>query len=177
MLEDNESHDLRIESVQHRFSLRSGYTCEVTLLDVDAAYRPSAVDGAHAVADDFQSMTRSLLADHPTVDIGDVTAYNKAGAGDNGGHRATLNYGQGRSASSVDDPVDNRLALHDKPIASVFAWDRTGLMVPVYPGMRAMLLHNGGEVNDAVAGGFLWSRHADHRPPANEPGDYWLCLP
>ncbi|RDI68165.1 hypothetical protein [Nocardia pseudobrasiliensis] len=177
LLEDNESHDLRIESVQHRFSLRSGYTCEVTLLDVDAAHRPNAVDGAHAVADDFQSMTRSLLADHPTVDIGDVATYNRAGAGDNGGHRATLNYGQRRAASSVDDPVDNRLVLHDKPMASVFAWDRTGLMVPVYPGMRALLLHNGGEVSDAVAGGFLWSRHADHRPPANEPGDYWLCLP
>ncbi|WP_433634295.1 hypothetical protein [Nocardia sp. CA-120079] len=176
-LEDSGTDDLRVEAVQHLFSLRGGYTCEVTVLGASAAKRPEAVDGVHAVADDFHALTRSLLADHPTVDVGDVTSYNKAGTGDNGGHRATLDYGQRRAASSVDDPVNNQLRLHDKPVSSVFAWDRTGLMVPVYPGMRAVLLHNGGEVNDAIAAGFLWSRNADHQPPQNEPGDYWLCLP
>lgn len=176
-LEDSGSGDLRVEALQHTFSLRGGYTCEVTVLGANDAKRPAAVDGAHAVADGFHSMTRALLADHPAVDVGNVASYNKAGAGDNGGHRATLDYGQRRAASSVDDPVDNTLQLHDKPVASVFAWDRTGLMVPVYPGMRALLLHNGGEVNDAIAAGFLWSRNANHEPPENEPGDYWLCLP
>ncbi|WP_280455375.1 hypothetical protein, partial [Nocardia brasiliensis] len=176
-LEDSGSGDLRVEAVQHVFSLRGGYTCEVSVLGANDAKRPEAVEGAHAVADGFHSMTRSLLADHPAVDVGNVASYNKAGAGDNGGHRATLDYGQRRAASSVDDPVDNTLQLHDKPVASVFAWDRTGLMVPVYPGMRALLLHNGGEVNDAIAAGFVWSRNAKHEPPENEPGDYWLCLP
>ncbi|MGV9675513.1 hypothetical protein ACWDSJ_09565 [Nocardia sp. NPDC003482] len=177
LLEHYESHDLCVESVAHRFSLRGGYTSEVTLLDVDQANRPDAVDGAHAVADDLRFLTRSLLTNHPAVDVGDVSAYAKAGAGDNGGHRTTLNYGRPQPDSTVDDPVDDRLVLHDKPIASVFAWDRTGLVVPVYPGMRATVLHNGGAVDDAVASGFLWSRPAGHRPPANEPGDYWLCLP
>ncbi|MCM6771969.1 hypothetical protein NDR87_03250 [Nocardia sp. CDC159] len=176
-LEGSDSAELRIESVRHLFSLRGGYRCELTLLDADAAHRPHAVDGAHAVADDFQSLTRSLFADHPAIDIGEVAAYNATGSGDNGGHRATLDYGRRRSGSSVDDAVDDRLVLHDKPIASVFAWDRTGLMVPVYPGMRALLLHNDGAVDDAITGGFLWSRRAEHRPPANEPGDFWLCLP
>lgn len=176
-LEDSGSADLRVESVEHVFSLRAGYTCEVALLDVQAAKRPEAVDGVHAVADDLHSLTRSVLADHPTVDIGDVASYNKAGDGENGGHRTTFDYGRQRSASSVDDPVDNRLVLHDKPMSSVFAWDRTGLMVPVYPGMRAVLVHNGAQVNDAIGTGFLWSRHANHQPPKNEPGDYWLCLP
>lgn len=169
--------DLRVESVQHIFSLRAGYTCEVVLLGAGAAKRPEAVDGAHAVADDLHSLTRSVLADHPAIDIGDVASYNPAGAGENGGHRATFDYGRQREAAGLDDPVDNRLVLHDKPLASVFAWDRTGLMVPVYPGMRAVLAHNGGQVNDAVAAGFLWSRQANHTPPENEPGDYWLCLP
>ncbi|MBF6328322.1 hypothetical protein [Nocardia transvalensis] len=176
-LEDSDSRDLRTESVRHLFSLHDGYTCEVTLLDTAAANRPRAVDGVHAVADDMVSMTRSLLADRPAVDIGDIASYNATGAGDNGGHRATVNYGQRRTGSSVDDPVDDTVVLHDKPMASVFAWDRTGLMVPVYPGMRAVLLHNGGEVNDALTTGFLWSRQANQQPPENESGDYWLCLP
>ncbi|WP_225731765.1 MULTISPECIES: hypothetical protein [unclassified Nocardia] len=177
ILDGLETHDLRIESVKHLFSMRGGYTCEVTVLEAEAAARPEAADGPQAVFDGFASFTRGLLADHPSVDVGDIAEYRKSGDGDNGGHRATLHYGQQRAASSVDDPVDNRLLLHEKPMSSVFAWDKTGLMVPVYPGMRAVLVHNGGEVNDAVAAGFLWSRNANHQPPKNEVGDYWLCLP
>ncbi|WP_378729863.1 hypothetical protein [Nocardia brasiliensis] len=176
-LDGLETHDLRVESVQHLFSLRSGYTCAVTVLDAGSAGRAEAVSGPHAVIDGLHALTRGVLAGHPDVDVGDIAGYRKTGEGDNGGHRATLRYGQQPSASSVDDPVDNRLMLHDKPLASVFAWDRTGLMVPVYPGMRSLLVHNGGAVNDAIAAGFLWSRHANHVPPKNEAGDYWLCLP
>lgn len=176
-LDGRETQDLRLESVQHLFSLRSGYTCAVTVLDAASADRTDAVSGPHAVIDGLHALTRGVLADHPAVDVGDVTGYRKTGEGDNGGHRATVRYGQQPSASSVDDPVGNRLTLHDKPLASIFAWDRTGLVVPVYPGMRSVLLHNGGEVNDAISAGFLWSRNANHVPPKNEPGDYWLCLP
>ncbi|MFG1792616.1 hypothetical protein [Nocardia sp. NPDC049149] len=176
-LEGNESRTLRIESVHHSFSLHSGYTCDVTVFDTSGPIPAEALTGAPAVADGMHAMTRALLEDHPSIDVGEVASYNKSGAGDNGGHRATMQYGQRREASSVDDPVGSDLQLHDKPMASIFAWDKTGLMVPVYPGMRALLLHNTGQVNDAVAGGFLWSRHANHEPPPNEAGDYWLCLP
>jgi hypothetical protein len=50
-------------------------------------------------------------------------------------------------------------------------------MVPVYPGMRALLAHNRGLVNDAVLTGFIWPENPPTRRPPNEPGDYWLALP
>ncbi|MEG8182001.1 hypothetical protein GZH49_26240 [Nocardia terpenica] len=178
VLDGDTGRDLRLETVRHLFSLRAGYTCEVALLDAAAAKRPDAVQGPQAVVDGLQALTRGVLTDHPAVDIGDIAAYTQSGDGDTGGHRATLNYGRPQPpASAADDATDDGLQLHDRPIASVFAWDRTGLMVPVYPGMRAVLLHDSGEVDNAIAAGFVWSRHAGHRPPRNQPGDYWLCLP
>jgi hypothetical protein len=43
--------------------------------------------------------------------------------------------------------------------------------------MRAILVHNGGLVNDALVAGFVWAEAAGHAAPKNQPGDYWLCLP
>jgi hypothetical protein len=73
--------------------------------------------------------------------------------------------------------VDDSLQLHHKPIASPFAWHKCGLIVPVYAGMRALLAHNLGLVNDAVVAGFLWSEQPTYDRPKNKEGDYWLCLP
>jgi hypothetical protein len=73
--------------------------------------------------------------------------------------------------------TDGAPMLHDKPLAAPFAWHHSGLVVPVYPGMRAVLAHNRGDVNDPVVAGFVWSTAAGHEPPSNVDGDYWLCLP
>ena len=72
-------------------------------------------------------------------------------------------------------PVDKPVALNDKPIASAFAFANCGLVVPVYPGMRSVLLHGWNEPEDAVIGGFVWT--TDMTPPKNQAGDWWLCLP
>jgi len=80
-------------------------------------------------------------------------------------------------APSVQSPVDTGVKLNDKPIASPFAFHRTGLMTPVYPGMRAVLAHNGGRVSDAIVTGFVWPDNPARPRPANEEGDYWLALP
>ena len=67
------------------------------------------------------------------------------------------------------------MTLTDKPIASPFAFDKCGLVVPVYQKMRALLVHGWNEPNDAVVDGFLWT--SDMTPPPNQAGDWWLCLP
>jgi hypothetical protein len=73
--------------------------------------------------------------------------------------------------------VDSTVDLHAKPVAAPFAFHRTGLMTPVYPGMRAVLAHNRGLVNDAVVAGFLWPDEPAQQRPPNQPGDWWLALP
>jgi hypothetical protein len=70
---------------------------------------------------------------------------------------------------------DKPVALNDKPIASPFAFDNCGLVVPVYPAMRSLLVHGWNEPEDAVAAGFVWT--SDMTPPQNQVGDWWLCLP
>src|SRR5262249_27478256 len=65
----------------------------------------------------------------------------------------------------------------NKPIVSPFAWNKCGLVVPVYPGMKALLSHNVGLGDDALLTGFLWSETPSIEPPQNKAGDWWLCLP
>jgi hypothetical protein len=110
----------------------------------------------------------------PAVDIGDVRTYRE------GAHTATLDLGHDSTADMPSPSVqatlrDAPVALNDKPIASPFAFDRCGLVVPVYPKMRALLAHGWNEPEDAVAAGFVWT--AEMTPPQNQPGDWWLCLP
>ncbi|MEJ3748620.1 hypothetical protein WEI85_35735 [Actinomycetes bacterium KLBMP 9797] len=166
---------LRTEQVRHVFSTRTGYTCRVTLLAAapgQPARRPS---GVHRVVDGLQRLAGAAGGDRSAVDVGEVASYQP------GGHRATLRYGQSSLADaatpSVDLAVDAAPLLHHKPVASPFAFHKVGLMVPVLPGMRAVLAHNRGLVNDAVVGGFVWAEEPKLERPKNEPGDWWLCLP
>ncbi|MGW3105323.1 hypothetical protein [Streptomyces sp. NPDC001100] len=168
---------LRLSRVVHRFTTAGGYTTELGLIAAAAGERAQVTTGVQVVVDRWRGMVDRARDDHPAVDVGEVTAY----AAGTGKHLASLHYAQvpdpGVVAPSVASPVDTGASMHEKPIASVFAFDRTGLVVPVYPGMRALLAHNRGAVNDAVLAGFLWPDNPATRRPANEPGDYWLALP
>jgi hypothetical protein len=162
----------------HRFSTADGYTAELILIAAGAGERAQITAGAQLVVDRWGDMVDRSRDDHPAIDVGEVTRYV---SGADGKHEASLHYAQLPDPTvdrpSVGSPVDVTANLHDKPVASVFAFDRTGLIVPVYPGMRALLAHNRGAVNDAVLAGFLWPDNPLLRRPPNQPGDYWLALP
>jgi hypothetical protein len=170
---------LRVSTVVHRFGTAAGYTAELGLIEARAGERAQRHDGVRVVVDRWLGLVDRARNDHPSIDVGEVTGYEP---GDNDGrHVASLRYGQDPdpavAAPSVGSPVDDTVDLHDKPVASVFAFDRTGLVVPVYPKMRALLAHHRGAVNDALLAGFLWPDDPRYRRPANRPGDYWLALP
>ncbi len=67
------------------------------------------------------------------------------------------------------------MPLNDKPIASPFAFYGCGLIVPVYPKMRSLLVHGWNEPEDAISNGFVWT--SDMTPPKTNAGDWRLCLP
>ncbi|MFI5529921.1 hypothetical protein ACIA8O_15405 [Kitasatospora sp. NPDC051853] len=169
---------LRIDRVRHQFDSRRGYTCEVLLVVAAPGERAVCTTGADGVRQRFRDLVEQVGADHPAIDVGEVARY---AAGRNSRHLADLHYGQSPAAEvvapSVESAVDRQPLLHERPIASPFAFHRCGLMVPVLPGMRAVLAHNRGLVNDAVVTGFLWPEQPAYQPPANHPGDWWLCLP
>jgi hypothetical protein len=174
---------LRIEKLVHRFSTTggesaAGYTCEVTAVVAEPGKPARPVGGARGIVDRFRDLSEGALDRRPAIDVGQVTDY---APGNKQKHLATLRYGQSPPvdavAPSVEVEVDADPTINNKPMASPFAFHKSGLIVPVYPGMRALLAHNRGLVNDAVVAGFLWPENPRYEPPKNEPGDYWLCLP
>ncbi|WP_460060541.1 hypothetical protein [Streptomyces sp. YKOK-I1] len=176
-LDDVPAGPLRIGRVTHTYGT-AGYTCKLTLTAVAPGKRARVTGGVRGVVDRVQDVVQRSRSDHPAVDVGEVTEYRP---GKDGKHLTDLNYGQHPkpdvSTPSVASPVDDDVKLHGKPLAAPFAFHKVGLVTPVYPGMRALLAHNRGAVDDAVVAGWLWSRQSGHEPPGNEPGDYWLALP
>jgi hypothetical protein len=169
---------LRLARVVHRFTTSGGYTAELALIAAAAGERAQVNAGVQVVVDRWRDMVARARDDNPAIDVGEVTTYVSGAAGK---HVASLHYAQAPDvdvdAPSVASPVDTTVDLHEKPVASAFAFDRTGLVVPVYPKMRALLAHNRSAVNDAVLAGFLWPDNPLLRRPPNQPGDYWLALP
>jgi hypothetical protein len=167
----------RIRKITHKLTREGGYTCSGRAVSPDApdedaqqADRPSASGVALQLRKNLQQTYRT----RPAVSTGDVNAYTA------GEHTATFDLGYD-SAPDLPSPSvqatlqDKPVPLSDKPIASPFAFDNCGLVVPVYPKMRSMLVHRWNEPEDAVAAGFVWT--AEMTPPQNQAGDWWLCLP
>jgi hypothetical protein len=175
---DGEDGDFRIEWVQHSFLSKEAFTSVVQLANAKPgeAFPEDGPPGAQGVVNAM--LGAAAKARRPGIDVGQVKKYVP---GSKGKHRATLDYGQspqtGDTEPSVATPVDTNMQLNNKPLASPFAWHNCGLVVPVYPGMRALLAHNRDDTNDAVVAGFLWAEGGPNKHPANHPGDYWLCLP
>ena len=176
-LPDDREEPYRIVNVVHRFSNAAGggYTCVVLLVDAQPGAVARAAVGVEALADTLQD--NASRARRAANAIGEVVAYTPGGDK----HVATLNYGQspadGTVRASVQAPVDDTVQQRNRPILAPFAFHKTGMLVPVYPKMRALLAHNLGQVNDAIVTGFLWPDDPAYQRPKSEAGDYWLCLP
>ncbi|HET8971637.1 MAG TPA: hypothetical protein VFN19_11290 [Candidatus Nanopelagicales bacterium] len=171
---------LRIRQLKHVYDHTKGYTCEVKLTDAALGAPSSPDSGVAAVVDEWNRQVEAARVAHPAVDVGEITTY-VPGRESSNAHRATLHYAQtparGVETPSVDSPVSVEDTLSNRPIVSPFAFDRVGLMTPVYPGMRAVLVHNRSLTNDALVAGYLWPSNPAATPPPNQAGDYWLALP
>lgn len=173
---------LRISRVIHRYSTSAGYTCDVSLTDAQPGTRARPAVGVAAVVDRWNQRILAAREENPSIDIGEATRYRAGSAGgDDPVHRVTMSYRQvpqrGSTSLSTDSPVGTTDELLNKPIASAFAFDKVGLVTPVYPGMRAVLVHNRSVANDAIVAGWLWPKEPASSPPPNQNGDHWLALP
>ena len=178
-LPDGSSHSYRMGNVKHLFSSSpdggGGYTCELILIDVPPGSNADIAVGVEALA---KTLEKTAARTAPVLlDIGQVKSYT---AGKDK-HVVTLNYGQSPEsatiAASVQTAVDDSVQLHNMPMLAPFAFHKTGLIVPIYPAMRALLAHNRGQVRDAIVTGFLWPNEPAYERPQSKAGDYWLCLP
>jgi hypothetical protein len=167
----------RIQAITHKLTREGGYTCCGRALSPGASNDDAQKAGrgsASLVARQLKQNLSQRDRNRPAVDVGDVSSYTA------GVHTTTLDLGYTLTPDMTNPtvqatPADTTVPLKDKPIASAFAFDNCGLVVPVYPGMRALLQHGWNEPEDAVVGGFVWTTAMT--PPANQTGDWWLCLP
>jgi hypothetical protein len=168
---------LTIEKVVHDFSREKGYRCtgralraSTFLTDVFRAMSP----GTGAVGEEMNNMLTRNQERYPAVQVGDVTAYNA------NRHLTDTKLGLRFDPTITSPSIEVRLGaqgytLERRPMVAPFAWNRCGLVVPVYPGMRAVAVHNRYLREDALLDGFIWTE--EMHPPPNNVGDWWLCLP
>jgi hypothetical protein len=171
------SQPVTVASVTHDFSREKGYRCTGRVLktgtflqDVFSAMLP----GAGAVGEEVANLLARNQDRFPSVNVADVTAYTA------GNHLVAGKFGLHFEPTVTSPSVEVRLGaegfqLERRPLVSPFAWNHCGLVAPVYPGMRAAAVHNRYLREDALVTGFLWTE--EMKPPPNEAGDWWLCLP
>lgn len=181
--------EFRVDSVVHRWSVSEGYVCEGVAKKVCLDANSGRVAGTGKVpTPDEIAASLTLIVQRQTrrggsTEVAKVQAYQPGSASDPLKHRATLYTGQHfdptETQPSVRGEVDNDQAqlAHGAPMVSPFAWRKCGLVVPVYPGMRALLSHNLNLPEDVLVSGFLWSEDPALEPPQSKEGDWWLCLP
>jgi hypothetical protein len=180
--------DFRIHSLVHKLSMTGGYVCEGTAAKIctDANCRRQqdalGLGNPDAVVQKLSQRTKDELRRNSAVEVGTVKEYN-SGEANAAPHRSSLYFGQ-RFVKTETQPsvraevdADDSQLFQNKPIVSPFAWHKCGLVVPVYPGMKALLSHNLNLADDALVTGFLWSEKPALEPPKSKEGDWWLCLP
>lgn len=180
---EEKSGEFRAHDLTHRFTVAGGYVCDGTAIrigaDTDLSRQADAIAerNASAFVQGLIKLGRRENQQRPLVEVAAVKTYSP------GKHLGTLYFGQKyertETQPSVRTGVEHKeeQLFRNKPIVSPFAWHKCGLIVPVYPGMKALLNHNLGLTDDALATGFLWSEKPTIEPPKNEAGDWWLCLP
>jgi hypothetical protein len=182
--------DFRILSLVHSLNMTGGYTCEGKAVKAckknDEECRRQreklGLNNPDSIAQKLADKTRDELTRRPALEVGTVKSHN-AGDAAAAPHRTTLFYEQrfpkSETQPSVRAEVEARekQLFRNKPVVSPFAWHRCGLVVPVYPGMKALLGHNLNLTNDALVSGFIWSEKPTIEPPKSKEGDWWLCLP
>lgn len=174
--------EFRVRQIEHHYSSSAGYVCVgvATQRLEDAALARRIDSGAErsagSLARDVNDRIRSQAFENPVVEVASVKAAADA-------YQADLHYGQPAPGNETQPSINAAINRQDdhvyegKPIASPFAWRKCGLVTPVYPGMKAVVAHNRGLSSDAIVAGYIWSKLPDFPPPANQSGDWWLCLP
>jgi hypothetical protein len=180
---EDPSSDFRVCSLDHRLTANNGYVCEGTAIkavnDDKSRRRETAASTPNAgtVAAGLTRHAQAEQRNRPSIEIGQVKAH------DTEKRLSTLYFGQRAERTETQPSVrtevdtDEQQLLRNKPLVSPFAWRKCGLLVPVYPGMRALLSHNRDLLDDALVSGFIWSEKPANEPPKGKEGDWWLCLP
>jgi hypothetical protein len=183
--------EFRVLSLTHKLNMSTGegYYCQGTALktsedeNVRRRVKETTQASPATIAEKLSRRMQLDQRERPAIELGQVKAYQDGQSSGAQKHSSTLYFGQRYEREETQPSVraaieqDEGQLLRNKPLASPFAWHRCGLVVPVYPGMKALLNHNLNLQDDAIVTGFLWSEQPAIEPPRNREGDWWVCLP
>ena len=187
--EGYDSLEFRIHSVVHKFTMTAGYVCEGTAMrsvSDDTCRRRELSLGIPGAADFVGNLNRNAdnaQRSNPLLEVGKVKTYTPGESTATEKHLGTLYFGQNFERNEIQPSINivvesnEQRLFRNKPLVSPFAWHKCGLVVPVYPGMKAFLNHNLALQDDVLINGFIWSETPVITPPKNKAGDWWLCLP
>ncbi|MGV9818739.1 hypothetical protein [Nocardia xishanensis] len=193
---------LYVDSVSHRLGRTTGFVTTISGVQVERArsaediYDPPPPAGFRAAADTvgatdsavraagaIQRKVRDALATLRLAEAGEVRAAVSSGDGSaDVSPRQTVTVWRGLIDGDGHPNRLARLPIHRDdpnvcervPRVTPFAWGKTGLVVPRYPGTRVLLGHGCGAADDPIDLGALWAFGAG---PDAQPGDWWLILP
>jgi len=176
-----------VVSVEHQLSRRQGFVTRLRLEPQPSTEQDSddpriaaqrEINEQDRIAALLQQQRRSRAAAQQVMEVGEI-------------NRQSISSGNNRAAQRIDvqaglQPLEqpnrpvkaarsqNPYQLVNKPYLTPFAFGKTGLVIPHYPGMRVLSHHYQGLGSDAVVGGCLWP---EGQEPASQLGDWWLSLP
>jgi hypothetical protein len=182
--------NLYVSGVSHKLGRKSGFVTVVTGVEIKDVSKPwdpapptsgiseTTPEGRAVVA--MQRQVKGLLEGRLPDEVAEVRAMNTTGTNEPPGQ--TLLLWRGLVASDGNANGSRRLAIQHPsrsphsaaPYLTPFAWGKTGLVLPRYPGTRVLVSHRGGESDDAIDIGAMWQSGYG---PESEPGDWWLILP
>jgi hypothetical protein len=186
---------LYVAAVEHRLSRTNGFSTTVTGVKIadpsdawDSHSRRRSDGPGHAGATSADGQAADAIARHmasaqenrPTTGVGEVRSFTASGSNEPPSQTETVWRGL-RPADGLPNQArrlaperDNPAPVPGVPYATPFAWGKTGLVLPRYPGTRVVLVHRDGRPEDAIDIGALWE---SGKGPDSEAGDWWLILP
>lgn len=190
-----------VSSVQHKLSRTEGFVTRVSGVDVTAdskwdTWTPSsltssqvddpAASGAGKAKTAVDKRVTRAIAGKRLAEIAEIRRFTSktpssmgptdAPSQTEGVIRGLVNASKSSSYDAPRLDIDRTSGgrLSAVPYVSPFAWGKTGLILPRYPGMRVLLEHRNGYPDDPLDVGAVWEWGSG---PDTQPGDYWLILP
>lgn len=190
---------LYVASVAHNIGRRAGFSTVVTGVQLASMEASSAWDshspasqtnrqgdrGADAsatqrIAEAQARRVRQEFESRSFTDVAEVRGTNISGNAEPPAQTLTLWRGldgdDGGNNQSRRLPIKrpSNAPAQGVSYASPFAWGKTGLVLPRYPGTRVVVSHRRTERGDPIDIGALWE---SGQAPDSQAGDWWLILP
>jgi hypothetical protein len=190
---------LYVETVRHEFKRTRGFVTTLSGVVIDDPENiwdereppPPTAEPEHAAQGGSSSERASeaiirqidrALNERRAAEVGQVRASAVSTAADE--NALTSRIWLGLLSRDAQDAPANVLPFADPPnarlprvpYATPYAWGKTGLIIPRYPGMRVLLVHRNAEDDDPIDVGAIHNP-ANFENSTVAAGDWWLILP